>query len=83
LCGIRYDGSVGIGPVNGIAIDTPFEKSGLKQEDQVMLEYKGKIFVGIIDLESTAGEAHPIRQTNGRELRISKSCVSVRSSVSP
>jgi hypothetical protein len=70
-----------VGPVNGIAVDTPLEKSGLKQEDQVMLEYKGKIFVGIIDLESTAGEAHPICQTNDRELR--KSYGSVRSSVSP
>ncbi len=73
--GTRYDGRVwyehinSIKAVNGITVDTPLEKSGLRHEDIVTLEYEGKTFVGIIDLESTAvrSSSHPPNERQGAQ----------------
>ena len=73
--GTRYDGRVwyehvnSIKTVNGIAVETPLEKSGLKHEDEVTLEYEGKTFAGMIDLESTAvrSSPHPPNEQQGAQ----------------
>ena len=63
-----YDGKVWYKPisllrtVNGVAVEdfqTPLDKSHLKHSDQVTLDFDGKIFSGVIDLEFSSPQSLP------------------------
>ena len=71
--GTRYDGRVWyeylntIKSVNGVIVDPlkPLEKSDLKHGDRVRVDYEGKIFSGVIDLETESLPLTPERKMPG------------------
>ena len=69
----RYDGRVWykhlntIKSVNGVIVVRlkPIEKSDLKHGDRVRVDYEGKIFSGVIDLETESTPLTPERKMPG------------------
>ena len=66
--GTRYDGKVwyelisSLRTLNGMAMEdfqTPLDKSYLKHGDTVTLDFDGKIFFGVIDLEFSSPQSPP------------------------